>query len=178
MAEFECQLCLFKSTRKNGYNAHLHSRKHINKTLEIKQSLKSQSGNELTENNVIPNITHPSPNAFQKMCKADMCLSSEDDTTIFSLKANECQYCYKEFCRKYSLLRHLRICPKKLEFDAAEKEKLKRELELIKFEQLLKEKDHEIEKKENEFLKGEISIKDQCSRTTLKTCNNALRLLL
>ena len=178
MAEFVCELCNYKATRKGIFNIHLGTRKHINNKKTKSENIKSIP---------VPEI-HSEPNSListgsnqekflisRNFQKGDMCLNDK-----------ECQYCHKVLARKYNLIMHYTVCKTKLKHEHEKekelkqledeaKKKLEKELELMKLEKLLKDHELALEKKEVEYLKREISIKDQCSRTTVKTCNNALK---
>ena len=181
MPEFLCELCQYKTSRKDTYNVHLESRKHINLKLGKNKKLKSECIEEL--NNTVPldidttNSTILAPTGPTFRCPTPVNLNLNNHNNILHLKPHQCKYCMKEYSRKYTLDRHLVRCPKRLEDEVIEKERLKQELEQVKLAQLLKDKDHELalERKENEFLKREIKIKDQCIQTTVKTYNNALK---
>ena len=97
----------------------------------------------------------------------------------FIRQANEfepfsCMYCRINFSTKFNLNRHVVKCSEKLGQEAIDKFILHKELEELRLNQILKEKEHQIaleteklkselalEKKENEFLRREISIKEK-----------------
>lgn len=172
MAEFECQLCMFRTARKDAYNSHLNTRKHINRQ---KSKIFIEKSNGIKDNHELT-FSDRSCHSLPKIVK-----SYHESGGPKSLENSEveCEYCHKHLSGKYSLARHLSVCKVKIQHDAAEEERHSREVERMKFEQLLKDKDHEyelaLERKEVEHLKREISIKDQCSRATVKTYNNALK---
>lgn len=140
MVTYECKICNYKSIRKNQYERHLKTNKHINREKEYSQNINTYSKN----NNICVDVSSRE-DKFKKHCK-NQCQNNIKERFI-------CCFCNNSYSTNYNLNKHIKKCKQnpnnsnenlnyKALFETMYKEVIKSNKELVA------EKDKRIEEQE------------------------------
>ena len=128
MVNYECPICNYKSVRKNQYERHLLTKKHLNNT---QQQL---SGVFLTNSSLVQKVPHKLKEEnfecccgkifsrkdnymrhVSKYCLKNKQKQNEKVTKNYFINQDKhvCKYCYSQYSTKYNLNKHIKKCKQK-----------------------------------------------------------------
>lgn len=159
MPSFSCVFCNYVTKRKNDFNKHLNTKKHLINEENYKPKSSSATFS--------PHFDHNSPHFTTFSTPNDHIFQQNiTDHNIYN-----CKYCNKDYSRIDALNRHiLKSCKKKKEFD--ENERKKKEI-IEKQEEIIKNQNNQLIKYENLIYNAkQINNTQNNDNSNNKTINN------